>query len=83
MKVMIGKKYSAIEKIGDLTGLEVGEVRDNSYKPCTFSRPSIYTVGDDYYAACDIKPKHHVGKEWELRKTFRGHNVWVSKMLLT
>lgn len=72
------RRISAAEKIADLLGADIDEVKDWQYKPGTFASPSVYIVGDDYYAASRNKPRHQVGQGWTLRKTWRGDSVWES-----
>lgn len=74
------KRRTAVEKIADLTEADVGEIRDAQYKPGTLARPSVYVVGDDYYAASPNKPRHQVGQDWQRLETWRGDVVWCSKM---
>jgi len=71
---------SPAERIADLTGSDLAEVKEGRYQPAKYSRPSVFVVGEDYYAAGDAMPKHQVGQPWKAQKTWRGDTVWESKM---
>lgn len=73
-------KRTAAEKVGDLTGCDIAEVREGRYRPGNLSNSSVFVVGEDYYAAHPTCPKHDVGQPWVKNETFRGDVVWVSKM---
>jgi hypothetical protein len=73
-------KRSAAEKIADALGMDVADVREGHYQPAKYRRPSVYVVGDDYYAASDCAPNYCVGQPWERVESWRGDGVWCSKM---
>jgi len=73
-------KRSAAEKIADLTGCEIQEVREGRYNAGKLNSPSVFVVGEDYFAACESMPKHKVGQPWQRKTTFRGDVVWESLM---
>lgn len=68
------------ERIADLVGCDVADLRDAQYKPSEYYSPKVYVVGDDYFAASDKAPLYHVGEPWEALSNFRGETVWRSKM---
>ena len=73
-------KRSAAEKIADALGLDIEEVREGLYHPSKYHKPSVYVVGDDYYAASVCAPTYCVGQPWERVFSWRGDDVWCSKM---
>ena len=69
---------SPAEQIADLVGGCVEDIRASRYQRLV--GPSVFVVGDDYYAAGSKCPKHQVGQPWVKKETWRGDVVWVSEM---
>jgi hypothetical protein len=74
------KKRSAAEKIADALGMDIADVRDGRYQPSKYPKPAVYVVGDDYYAVSDSAPRYCVGQPWERVSSWRGDDVWCSKI---
>lgn len=51
------------EIIASTFGWDVSEVSDYRYQ--RYSAPSVYAVGDKYYAVSKTKPKHKVAGDWK------------------
>lgn len=48
--------------IAETLGWDVSEIKDYRYQ--RYVNPVVYAIGDQYFAAHKIKPKHDVGQEW-------------------
>ena len=77
------KRSSTI--IAETFGWDASEVAECAYQPTRIRSPLVYTVGDDYYACSQAKPKHVVGLPWELHpdQFWAGHahtKMWRSKV---
>jgi hypothetical protein len=63
---MATKRISQAELIASTLGQDVADVRDDQYQATRYSAPSVYAIGDQYYAAHPTKPRHEVAGEWRL-----------------
>ena len=82
---MTTKKHAATV-VAETIGWDVAEVRECQYKPSRLSSPSVFAIGDRYFAVHPTKPLHDVGGEWRehddqffTRGTQR--KVWVSEVI--
>lgn len=48
--------------IAETLGWDSREVSDHRYQG--YTAPSVYSIGNRYFAAHPTKPKHEVGGEW-------------------
>lgn len=76
----------AATMIAESLNLDVTDIRKSRYQ--RYANPSVYSVGDRYFAASFSKPKHEVGREWKPYKDqfgARGTNttIWVCEMEAT
>ena len=69
---------SPAEQVADLVGGCVEDIRASRYQRLV--GPSVFVIGDDYYAAGVNCPQHQVGQPWVKKETWRGDVVWVSEM---
>lgn len=73
----------ANEIIGEVIGWDLKEVSEYRYQK--YTSPSVYSIGNRYFAVHKNKPKHEVGGEWKehtdqwpCKDTDR--KVWVCEM---
>lgn len=79
---MKGPRRTAPEIIGFHFSMDIRDVTDGRYQPSRYYTPSVYVVGDDYYAApADNRmPRHEVGQPWEFVASYYGRSIYRSKM---
>jgi len=76
----------AATMIAESLKLDATDIRESRYQ--RYANPSVYSVGDRYFAASFSKPKHEVGQEWTPYSDqfgARGTNttIWVCEMEVT
>jgi hypothetical protein len=70
------KRKSAAEKIADLIGFCIKDVKECVYQPCKYYKPKVYSIGNYYFCATDHLPAYSDFYNWEKKTTFRGDFVW-------
>jgi hypothetical protein len=79
---MTKPRRSAAEIIAFHFCTDIQDIRDSRYQPSRYASPSVFTVGDDYYAAPanNRAPKHKVGGPWKAVAEHYGRAIFESAM---
>jgi hypothetical protein len=48
--------------IAESIGMDARDIREYRYQ--RYSGPAVYAIGEKYYAASRVRPRHKVGGEW-------------------
>lgn len=75
------KRRTAPEIIGFMLGWDIADVSEMRYQPTRYNSPSIYTIGNGYYAApSNNKAPSNMKGAWELVGEYYGRNVYFLDM---
>jgi hypothetical protein len=77
---MTARRRTAAEIIGIHFCTDMADVSEGRYQPSRYSSPSIYTFGNDYYAAPsnNLPPKNMTG-DWHVIGEHHGRKVFCLK----
>ena len=58
------QRKQAATVVAETIGWDVADVRECQYQPSRYSSPSVFAIGDRYFAVHSAKPRHDLGGEW-------------------
>lgn len=77
----MAKRRTAAEIIGFHLGWDMREVSEYRYHPTRLASPSIYAMGDGYFAApSDNKPPRNMPGDWREVAEYYGRKVFFRGM---